>query len=136
MWRKNASRESVEFWRILSSSEVPGDEETGFLSVAVITTRFTDEQCLPSSLATRKDIESCLCPLSFAVEATRNLSLLSSFVYNNISSYSGTSNLFTFWEILGKTRIFETKSEEKFLIRQEIKNFNQLKFNVLDYIKI
>lgn len=43
-------RKSIEtLWRILS--EVPEDEETGFLSVAVITTRFTDEQCLPSSLA-------------------------------------------------------------------------------------
>ncbi|XP_025073796.1 uncharacterized protein LOC105426075 [Pogonomyrmex barbatus] len=81
--------ESAESWRVLSSSEVPDDEETGFLFVAVITTRFTDEQCLPSSLATRKDIESCLCPLSFAVEVTRNLSSPSSFVYNNISFGSG-----------------------------------------------
>lgn len=88
--------ESDESWRVLSSSEVPGDEETGFLSVTVITTRFTDEQYLPSSLATCKDIESCLCPLSFVVEVTRNLSSSSSFVYNNISSCSGASNLFTF----------------------------------------
>lgn len=37
-------------------SSLLGNEETGFLSVAVITTRFTDEQCLPSSLATRERI--------------------------------------------------------------------------------
>jgi len=120
MWQKNApprKRRVLEGPFIVRST---GDEETGFLSVAVITTRFTDEQCLLSSLATRKDIESCLCPLSFAVEVTRNLSLPSSFVYNNISSCSGASNLFTFWEISGQTRMFETRNEEKFLV-QEIK---------------